>query len=117
LHGRQESKAIRKLRIKEKSSKVQVELEHTRHKKIHTPFEEGNLVLLRDLEITIPPDKPNPWWYGPFTIKNISQGGIATLSSQFGGEKIASIDRLRHYCYDSEDPNYLGCAILRDGIT
>jgi hypothetical protein len=98
-------------------SKIHVKPEHSQPKMNHPPFEEGNLVLLRDSEITIPPNKPNPWWYGPFTIISISQEGIATLSSQFGGEKIASIDRLRHYCYDSEDPNYMGYAILRDEVT
>lgn len=98
-------------------SKVHVKPERSQPAMNHPPFKEGNLVLLRDLEITIPPDKPSPWWYGPFTIKNISQEGIATLSSQFGGEKTASIDRLRHYCHDSEDPNYLGCAILNDEVT
>jgi hypothetical protein len=98
-------------------SKVHVKPENNQPAVNHPPFKEGNLVLLRDLEITIPPDKPSPWWYGPFTIKNMSQEGIATLRSQLGGEKTASIDRLRHYCHDSEDPNYLGCAILRDEIT
>jgi hypothetical protein len=98
-------------------NKVHVKPEHSQPTMNHTPFEEGNLVLLRHLEITIRPDKPSPWWYGPFTIKSISQEGIATVSSQFGGEKIASIDRLRHYCYDSEDPNYMGYAILRDEVT
>jgi hypothetical protein len=105
-----------KSKSKSKSNNIHVELEHSQPTRNHVPFEKGNLVLLRHLEITIPPDKPSPWWYGPFTIESISQEGIATLSSQFGGGKIASVDRLRHYCHDSEDHNYMGYVISRDEV-
>jgi hypothetical protein len=100
-----------------KRDKVQVEFEHTQPAKNHVPFEEGNLVLLRHSEITIPPDKPSPWWYGLFTIEGVSQDGMATLRSKVGGEVIASVDRLRHYHHNSNDHNYMGYIISRDKIT
>jgi hypothetical protein len=83
----------------------------------HTPFEEGDSVLLRHFEITIPPDKPSPWWYGPFTVESIHQDGKATIKSRFGGEVIASIERLRYYHYSSNDHKYMGYIIIRDEIT
>ena len=100
-----------------RDNKVHVKPEHNQPTLNHTPFKVGNSVLLRHFEITIPPDKPSPWWYGPFTIERVSQDGIATLSSQFGGGKIASVDRLRHYCNDSEDHHYMGYVISRDEVT
>ena len=96
---------------------IHVRYECNKPTKEHVPFTEGDLVLLRHSEITVPPDKPSPWWYGPFTIKSIRQEGIATLSSQFGGGKIASVDRLRHYYHDSEDHNYMGYVISINEVT
>ena len=41
--------------------------------KIRDPkeFIEGDFVLLRDNNAKEPPDKPSPWWYGPFTIRSL----------------------------------------------
>lgn len=100
-----------------KDDKANVKPEHNQPTLNHTPFEEGNSVLLRHFEITIPPDKPRPWWYGPFTIESIHQDGKATIKSRFGGEVIASIDRLRYYHYSSNDHKYMGYIILRDEVT
>lgn len=102
---------------KGKSNKVHVELEHSQPTRNHVPFELGDLVLLRHLEITIPPDKPSRWGYGPFIIKNISQDRMANLRSNGGGEVIASIDRLKHHHHDSNDRNYMGYIISRDDVT
>ena len=102
---------------KNKSNKAHVNFEHSQPTRNHVPFAKGDLVLLRHLEITIPPDKPSPWWYGPFTIESISQDGMANLRSKGGGEVIASIDRLRHHHHDSNDRNYMGYIISRDEVT
>lgn len=100
-----------------KSNEVRIEVEHNQPARSHVPFEEGNLVLLRHLEVTIPPDKPSPWWFGPFTIESMSQDGMANLRSKVGGEVMASIDRLRHYHHNSNDHKYMGYVISRDEVT
>jgi hypothetical protein len=102
---------------KSKSNEVHVEFGHSQPTRNHVSFRKGDLVLLRHLEITIPPDKTSPWWYGPFTIEGISQDGMANLSSKGGGEVIVSIDRLKHHHQNSNDRNYMGYIISRDEVT
>ena len=99
------------------NNKVHVRFECSQPTENHVPFAEGDLVLLRHSEIKVPLDEPSSWWYGPFTIESIRQGGIATLSSKGGGEVAASVERLKHYHPDSEDHNYMGYVISRDEVT
>ena len=75
-------------------------------------FAEGDLVLLRHVDAKEPPDKPSPWWYGPFAIKSLCEKGIATLSSKRGGEVVTSVDRLRHHQANTHDHLYQGYTIL-----
>ena len=81
-------------------------------------FTEGDLVLLRYTDAKEPPDKPSPWWYGPFTIRSLCEKGIATLSSIRGGEIVTSVERLRHHQANNHDHVYQGYTILLDdGVT
>ena len=77
-------------------------------------FKEGDFVLLRDHNAKEPPDKPSRWWYGPFTIRSISDKGKATLNSVRGGEVVASIDRLKHHPANNYDYVYQGYTLIRD---
>jgi hypothetical protein len=99
------------------SDKIHVEFECTQPTENHVPFTEGDLVLLRNSEIKVPPDEPSPWWYGPFTIKSLRQDGVVTLSSKRGGEVTASVERLKHHYPDSKDHTYMGYVISRDEVT
>ena len=81
-------------------------------------FAEGDLVLLRHADTKKPPDKPSPWWYGPFTIKDLCKEGIATVSSIRGGEIVTTVKRLRQYQAGDHDHIKQGFAILfDDGVT
>ena len=93
-------------------------------KKTRNPkeFTKGDFVLLRYADAEEPPDKPpdkpSPWWYGPFTIRNLCEKGIETLSSVRGGEVVTSVDRLRHNQLNSNDHIRQGYAVmLDDGVT
>ena len=81
-------------------------------------FAEGDLVLLRHASTKEPPDKPSHWWYGPFTIRDLCEKGIATVSSIRGGEVVTNVERLRHY--QTNDHNHVNqgyAVLLDDGVT
>ena len=82
--------------------------------KSYGEFAEGDSVLLRYVGTKEPPDKPSTWWYGPFTIRNLSEKGMATVSSIRGGEIVTTVKRLRHY--QAGDHNHIkqGYAVLFD---
>ena len=58
--------------------------------------------------------KASPWWYGPFTIRNFTSKGAASLASKRGGVVTASIERLRYPPPDNEVHLYQGYVIMRD---
>lgn len=80
-------------------------------------FTEGDLVLLRHLETKTSTDEPSPWWYGPFTIKNLNENGMVSLVSKRGGEVTASVERLRYHNPGDGDYIYQGYVVMRDEVT
>ena len=57
-------------------------------------FKVGDSVLLRHLDTE--ERKASPWWYGPFTIRNFTSKGAASLIRKRGVVVTGSIERLGH---------------------
>ena len=74
---------------------------------------EGDMVLLHNLGVKLPPEKLKSWWYGPFTIKSLCENGAVVLVDNKGGKITVNSQRLKLYHKDDED-SISGYVILRD---